>query len=114
MPAGPKDDTLAERKVIEVEVLSLFDEREAAKMISCSVALLRKWRLFRQGPAFVKIGRLVRYRQEDLTAFLDSHVVVTGVAGDRRCPCGDRRSGSASRACWPKIALAFAISLPSG
>lgn len=58
--------------------LSLFDEHQAAKVISCSVALLRKWRLFREGPAYVKIGRLVRYRADDLAAFLDSHRVATG------------------------------------
>jgi predicted DNA-binding transcriptional regulator AlpA len=58
--------------------LSLFDERAAARMIACSVALLRKWRLFDEGPSYVKIGRLVRYTQEDLDAFLDQHRVETG------------------------------------
>jgi hypothetical protein len=58
--------------------LPLFDEREAARVISCSVALMRKWRLFHEGPAYCKLGRLVRYRQEDLHAFLDSHRVETG------------------------------------
>jgi predicted DNA-binding transcriptional regulator AlpA len=56
----------------------VFDEREAAGFLGCSVALMRKWRLFREGPSYVKMGRLVRYRQEDLTAFLDSHRVETG------------------------------------
>lgn len=60
--------------------LALYNEHEAARMISCSVALLRKWRLFGEGPAYVKIGRLVRYRQDDLTAFLESHRVVAGGA----------------------------------
>lgn len=58
--------------------LCLFNEHDAARVISCSVALLRKWRLFDQGPAYCKIGRLVRYRQEDLNSFLDSHRVETG------------------------------------
>ena len=56
----------------------LFDERAAANVLSCSVALLRKWRLFDEGPAYCKIGRLVRYRQSDIDAFLDSHRVATG------------------------------------
>lgn len=60
--------------------LSLFDERQAAKVIACSVGLLRRWRLFGEGPAYCKIGRLVRYRQDDLVAFLESHRVVTGGA----------------------------------
>lgn len=58
--------------------LLLFNERDAARVISCSVALLRKWRLFGEGPAYCKIGRLVRYRQADLNALLDSHRVETG------------------------------------
>jgi hypothetical protein len=58
----------------------IFDEREAAGLLGCSVALLRKWRLFGDGPAFCKLGRLVRYRQSDLDAFLDSHRVVPGGA----------------------------------
>ena len=57
---------------------NLLNEREAAGVIACSVALLRKWRLFEEGPAYCKIGRLVRYRQEDLNAFLESHRVTTG------------------------------------
>ena len=62
----------------QVSVDRLFDERSAANVLSCSVALLRKWRLFREGPTYVKIGRLVRYRQDDLNAFLVSHRVETG------------------------------------
>jgi hypothetical protein len=62
----------------QVPVDRLFDERSAANVLSCSVALMRKWRLFREGPSYVKIGRLVRYRQEDLNTFLDPHRVETG------------------------------------
>ena len=55
-----------------------LNEREAANMLGCSVALLRKWRSCGEGPAFVKIGRLVRYRREDIDVFLDAHRVQTG------------------------------------
>jgi predicted DNA-binding transcriptional regulator AlpA len=58
--------------------LNVLNEREAAEVVGCSVALMRKWRLFREGPPYVKIGRLVRYRQADLDAFLDAHLVATG------------------------------------
>jgi hypothetical protein len=58
--------------------MNMFDERAAAKMLGCSVALMRKWRLFGEGPAYCKIGRLVRYRHEDLDAFLAAHRVETG------------------------------------
>jgi predicted DNA-binding transcriptional regulator AlpA len=62
----------------QVPVDRLFDERSAANVLSCSVALMRKWRLFDEGPSYVKIGRLVRYRRSDIDAFLDSHRVTTG------------------------------------
>jgi hypothetical protein len=58
--------------------LNVLNEREAAALVGCSVALMRKWRLFDEGPAYCKIGRLVRYRLEDLTVFLDQHRVETG------------------------------------
>jgi predicted DNA-binding transcriptional regulator AlpA len=63
-----------------MEEMKLLNEDQSAKMLGCSAALLRKWRLFREGPSYVKIGRLVRYRLEDLNAFLDSHRVVAGGA----------------------------------
>jgi len=37
--------------------------------------LLRKWRLLGSGPAFSKLGRLVRYRQEDLATFVEAQRV---------------------------------------
>jgi hypothetical protein len=39
--------------------MNVFDERAAASVIGCSVALLHKWRLLKEGPAYVKVGRLV-------------------------------------------------------
>lgn len=56
----------------------MLDEKEAAEMLGCSVALLRKWRLFGAGPAYVKLGRLVRYSATDIAAFIDRHRVETG------------------------------------
>jgi hypothetical protein len=59
-------------------MVPLLDENAAAKVIGCSPALMRKWRLFGEGPSFCKIGRLVRYRQEDLDGFVAAHRVETG------------------------------------
>jgi len=56
----------------------LLNERQAAEGMGCSVALMRKWRLCGDGPAYVKLGRLVRYRQPDIDAFLEAHRVATG------------------------------------
>jgi hypothetical protein len=49
------------------------NEKEAAVILGCSVAALRKWRLLRKGPTYCKVGRLVRYAQADLLAFLDAN-----------------------------------------
>ena len=51
----------------------LMDERDAARILSCSAALLRKWRFSGKGPAFCKVGRLVRYSQTDLASFLNAN-----------------------------------------
>ena len=53
-------------------MLNLLTEDEVAKQSTVSVASMRRWRLERRGPHFVKVGSLVRYRQEDLEAWLAS------------------------------------------
>jgi predicted DNA-binding transcriptional regulator AlpA len=57
---------------------SILNERQAAGMLGCSVALMRKWRRLGQGPSYRKLGRLVRYTQADIQAFLDAQLVTTG------------------------------------
>jgi excisionase family DNA binding protein len=51
-------------------MLNLMTEEEVSKRLNVSVASLRRWRLLRRGPIFVKIGSLVRYRPEDLDSWL--------------------------------------------
>ena len=43
---------------------------EAAKFLRSNARTLERWRYLGDGPIFVKIGRRVAYRQEDLEAFL--------------------------------------------
>ena len=45
---------------------------QAARYLGLAVSTLNKWRCFGDGPKFLKLGRAVRYRQEDLDAFLMS------------------------------------------
>ncbi len=54
----------------------LLNEYDVARMTGLSVASVRRWRLFRQGPRYLKIGAAVRYRLEDVNAWLE------------RCPSG--------------------------
>jgi predicted DNA-binding transcriptional regulator AlpA len=49
-----------------------LDEKQLATTLNISVASARRWRLLRQGPKFLKIGSSVRYRPEDIDAWLDS------------------------------------------
>jgi len=51
------------------------NEREAAEILGCTVSTLRKWRLLRKGPVYVKVSRLVRYSEADLAAYLNANRV---------------------------------------
>jgi predicted DNA-binding transcriptional regulator AlpA len=50
----------------------MLNERQVADYLNMSVASVRKWRLFRKGPKFVKLGRAIRYRRIDVEAWLSS------------------------------------------
>jgi predicted DNA-binding transcriptional regulator AlpA len=50
----------------------LLNEFDVARITGLSVASVRRWRLLRQGPKYLKIGAAVRYRAEDLRAWLES------------------------------------------
>jgi excisionase family DNA binding protein len=49
---------------------NLMTETEVAKRLNVSLASVRRWRLERRGPVFLKVGALVRYRPEDLDTWL--------------------------------------------
>lgn len=50
----------------------LLSEQDVARITGMSVATVRRWRLLRQGPRFVKLGAAVRYRPEDVDAWINS------------------------------------------
>jgi predicted DNA-binding transcriptional regulator AlpA len=50
----------------------LLNERDVARVTGMSVATVRRWRLHRQGPKFLKISASVRYRPADLKAWLET------------------------------------------
>jgi hypothetical protein len=53
----------------------MFTEKEASQYLKCSIGLLRKWRQLGEGPAYAKMGRLIRYAEGDLAAFVAAHRV---------------------------------------
>jgi excisionase family DNA binding protein len=50
-----------------------FTETEAAARLGLKVATLRAWRHQGRGPAFVRLGRAVRYLATDIHEFLIAH-----------------------------------------
>ena len=51
---------------------ALLNEHDVARITGLSVASVRRWRLLRQGPKYLKIGAAVRYHPEDLDAWIRS------------------------------------------
>lgn len=59
----------------KTENVNLLTEKQAAERLQLSPATLQVWRCTRRvNLPFVKVGRLVRYRAEDLQAFIDSNL----------------------------------------
>jgi hypothetical protein len=56
--------------VVHNAIENLFNEYDVARITGLSVASVRRWRLLRQGPKYLKIGAAVRYRPEDLASWL--------------------------------------------
>ena len=48
----------------------LSNERQAAEHLNLSVRTLQQWRYRGCGPRYVKLGGAIRYRPEDLDAWL--------------------------------------------
>ena len=48
----------------------VLDQQAAAHALGLSASTLRRWAREGRGPAVLRIGRLVRYRPEDLDRFL--------------------------------------------
>lgn len=64
----------------------LLTEAELSELTGVPVATLIDWRYRRKGPAFVKLGARVRYRESDVDAWLAERTVHTS-----EMPAGPRR-----------------------
>jgi len=51
---------------------TLLNEHDVARITNLSVSTVRRWRLFRAGPRYLKVGAAVRYRPEDVDTWLAS------------------------------------------
>ena len=84
---------------------TLLNEHEVARITGLSVASVRRWRLLRRGPSYKKIGAAVRYRPQDVEAWLASRP--TG--GERALPKAKRAYRCSRRASELLKATATAI-----
>ena len=74
----------------------LLSEQAVSKEYGLSVPWQRKKRRTGDGPAFFKIGRLVRYRREDIEEFLRSCLI--GQVPSLRSACDKKAADSRSTA----------------
>jgi predicted DNA-binding transcriptional regulator AlpA len=54
------------------DIDTLLNEYDVARITRLSVASVRRWRLLRRGPQYLKLGSAVRYRPEDITKWLET------------------------------------------
>ena len=62
---------------------AMLDEKKLADLLGVSLACVRRWRFENRGPRFVKLSTAVRYRPEDVQAWIAS------------CPVGGSQIGGA-------------------
>jgi hypothetical protein len=54
----------------EVYMESLLTENEVSACLRVSLACLRRWRLTGEGPQYVKVNNMVRYREVDVSSWV--------------------------------------------
>jgi hypothetical protein len=64
-----------------IDADALLTEVEAADFLRLSVRTLQAWRIRIAGPAFVQVGRAVRYRRRDLIAWIEANTISPSRAG---------------------------------
>jgi predicted site-specific integrase-resolvase len=48
---------------------------EAAKFLEVRPSTLARWRWAGKGPPYAKYGKVIRYRREDIEAFIQGHIL---------------------------------------
>jgi predicted DNA-binding transcriptional regulator AlpA len=61
---------------------ALLNETQVSEKLQVSLACLRRWRLRGEGPQYVKVGPLVRYRPEAVDQWVED--LPTGGNGQRQ------------------------------
>lgn len=61
---------------------ALLDTHQASQLLGLAPGTLRKWRLTGRGPAFVRLGRSVKYRQSVLDTFVKRRTFLSTALAD--------------------------------
>ena len=56
-----------------MENVILVNDVQAAEVLGIAPATLRKWRCLGGGPGYYRIGRLIRYRSDELFEWVEGH-----------------------------------------
>lgn len=72
LPAPRAQEQVDEEPTVEIKITMpvFYSSDEAASYLNVKPRLMENWRWRKCGPAFVKIGQRIRYRQEDLDSFI--------------------------------------------
>jgi excisionase family DNA binding protein len=52
---------------------ALLSETEVSDLFGISMRTLQAWRMKSGGPPFVRLGRVIRYRRQDLVKWLEAN-----------------------------------------
>ena len=50
----------------------LLNENEVAEILAVSVGSIRRWRFAKTGPKFIRLGSCIRWRPDDVAAYIAS------------------------------------------
>ena len=67
-----RDAELGRHKLESQRILTMVSPSELAALLDVPVTTLYRWRSQHEGPTGIRIGRHVRYRLEDVQAWLDA------------------------------------------
>jgi predicted DNA-binding transcriptional regulator AlpA len=61
------------REIVALQIETLLTPIQAASILQVKPNTLAKWRVTGEGPAFIRIGRAVRYSAREIARFIESH-----------------------------------------
>jgi len=83
MPADRPARAIPTPRPAPVAPARLLTAEQVADILGVTPPTLANWRCRRHGPAYVRVGRLARYRVDDVEAYIQSRTVPAHVAPDR-------------------------------